>query len=270
MQSNITQERVPIHGDPGHWLHISQSPRHVRVFFGGQVIADSKRAKLVREAEVLPAYYFPKVDVRTDLLVPSRHKSRCPVKGEASYWSARAGDKNAENSVWSYTAPTPEAESLADHFAFDWPAMDKWMEEDEELYKHARDPYKRVDALPSQRHVRVVIDGQTVADTGRPTLVFETNHPVRYYIPQQDVRMDLLVPSATTSRCPYKGPASYWSVRLGKDIFSDLVWGYMETIPECPKIKGLVCFFHERGCDVYVDGELVERPKTKWASPLRS
>ncbi len=60
MQSNITQERVPIHGDAGYWLHISQSPRHVRVFFGGEVIANSKRAKLVREAEVLPAYYFPR------------------------------------------------------------------------------------------------------------------------------------------------------------------------------------------------------------------
>ena len=75
--------------------------------------------------------------------------------------------------------------------------MDKWMEEDEELFKHARDPFKRVDALPSKRHVRVVIDGQTVAETRRPHLVFETNHPVRYYIPQEDVRMDMLAPSAT-------------------------------------------------------------------------
>ena len=109
--------------------------------------------------------------------------------------------------------------------------MDKWMEEDEELFKHARDPFKRVDALPSKRHVRVVIDGQTVAETRRPHLVFETNHPVRYYIPQEDVRMDMLVPSATTSRCPYKGPASYWSVQIGGETFSDLVWGYMAPIP---------------------------------------
>ena len=60
MQSNIIQERVPVHGDPGHWVHISESPRHVRVFFGGETIASSRRAKLVREAEVLPVYYFPK------------------------------------------------------------------------------------------------------------------------------------------------------------------------------------------------------------------
>jgi uncharacterized protein (DUF427 family) len=270
MQSNVTQQRVPIHGDPGHWIHVSDSPRHVRVMFGGATIADSKRVKLVREPEVLPAYYFPKEDVRTDLFVPSQHKTLCAQKGEASYWSIRSGNKSEENAAWSYLNPLPGASAIKDHFAFEWPKMDKWMEEDEEIFKHARDPYKRVDAMPSRRHVRVVIDGKTVADTRRPHLLFETNHPVRYYIPQEDVRMDMLVSSSTTSRCPYKGPASYWSVKIGSETFPDLVWGYMNPIPECPKIKGLVCFFHERGCDIYVDGELIPQPKTKWAQPLRS
>jgi uncharacterized protein (DUF427 family) len=269
MQSNVIQERVPVHGDPGRWIHVSQSPRHVRVIFGGETIADSKRAKLVREPEVLPAYYFPEEDVRTDLFVPSPRRSRCPVKGEATYWSVQVGDRRAEDAAWSYLSPPSEAASLREHFAFEWPQMDKWMEEDEEIYKHARDPYKRVDVMPSKRHIRVVIDGQTVAETRRPHLLFETNHPVRYYIPQEDVRMDLLVPSATTSRCPYKGPASYWNVKIGDETFADLVWGYMNPIPECPKIKGLLCFFHECGCDIYVDGELIPRPQTKWARPLR-
>jgi uncharacterized protein (DUF427 family) len=270
MQSSVTQQRVPIHGDPGHWIHVSESPRHVRVMFGGQTIADSKHAKLVREVGELPIYYFPKQDVRTDLFTPSGYRTECPVKGEAAYWSIQAGGRRAENAAWSYSNPTPGATVIKEHFAFDWPKMDKWMEEDEEIFKHARDPFKRVDALPSRRHVRVVIDGQTIADTRRPTLVFETNHPVRYYIPQQDVRMDLLTASATESRCPYKGPASYWSVQLGDETFKDLVWGYKETIPEMPKIKGLLCFFHERGCDIYVDEELIAQPKTKWASALRS
>ncbi|HVO91298.1 MAG TPA: DUF427 domain-containing protein, partial [Terriglobales bacterium] len=243
MQSNVTQQRVPVVGDPTPWIHVSESPRHVRVFFGGEMIADSKRAKLVRESDVLPAYYFPKEDVRTDLLTPSAHTSRCPQKGEASYWSIRSGSKSADNAVWSYPNPLPSASAIEGHFAFDWPKMDKWMEEDEELHKHARDPFKRVDALPSRRRVRVVIDGHTVADTRRPHLVFETNHPVRYYIPQEDVHMDMLRPSATTSRCPYKGLASYWSVQVGAETFSDLVWGYMDPIPEIPKIKGLVCFW---------------------------
>src|SRR5919108_521322 len=102
MQSNVTQQRVPIHGDPGHWVHVSESPRHVRVFFGGEAIADSKRAKLVREAEVLPAYYFPKGDVRTDLFILSEYTTQCPIKGDATYWSVRAGGKSAEDAAWSY------------------------------------------------------------------------------------------------------------------------------------------------------------------------
>ena len=269
MQSNVIQQRVPVHGDPGHWIHISQSPRHVRVMFGGETIADSKRVKLVREPDILPAYYFPSADVRKDLFVPSPNKLDSSEKGDASYWSIRSGNKTAENAAWSFLNPSPEASAIKDHFAFEWSQMDKWMEEDEEIFKHARDPYKRVDAMPSKRHVRVVIDGQTVAETRRPHLVFETNHPVRYYIPQDDVRMDLLIPSATTSRCPYKGPASYWSVQLGNETFADLVWGYMDPIAECPKIKGLVCFFHECGCDIYVDDELMPRPQTKWARGLR-
>jgi len=270
MQSNITQQRVPIYGDAGPWVHVSESPRHVRVFLGGETIADSKRAKLVRESDILPAYYFPKEDVRMDLFTASKHRIQCPQKGEAAYWSVRSASKAAENAAWSYANPLPVAAAIKDHIAFDWPKMDKWMEEDEELFKHARDPFKRVDALPSTRHVRVVIDGYTVAETRRPHLVFETNHPVRYYIPQEDVRMDLLTASATESRCPYKGEASYWSIKLGNETFADLVWGYMDPIPEIPKIKGLVCFWHERGCDIYIDGELMPQPKTKWASALRS
>jgi uncharacterized protein (DUF427 family) len=269
MQSNVTQPRVPVHGDSGHWVHVSESPRHVRVILGGEVIADSQRAKLVREAEVLPVYYFPRQDVRTELFTATVRKTQCPYKGDASYWSIDANGKRAENATWSYSNPLPDAAGIRDHFAFEWNKMDRWLEEDEEIFVHPRDPFKRVDVLASSRHVRVVIDGVTIAATRRPRLLFETNHPVRYYIPQEDVRMDLLVRSATKSRCPYKGPADYWSVRMGDQQFDDMVWGYMEPIAECPKIKELLCFFHERGADIFVDGEEVPRPKTKWARDLK-
>jgi Uncharacterized protein conserved in bacteria len=270
MESNVTQQRVPIHGDPGHWdpCERKSAPR-ARYVRRRDDCRQQARQALTRGGD-FAGLLFPKEDVRTDLFVPSQNKSECPIKGEASYWSIQVGERRAENAAWSYTTPRLEAASLKNHFAFEWPKMDKWMEEDEELFKHARDPYKRVDALPSKRHVRVVVDGHTVAETRRPHLVFETNHPVRYYIPQEDVRMDMLTPSATTSRCPYKGPASYWSVKISGEAFSDLVWGYMEPIAEIPKIKGLLCFFHERGCDIYVDGELMPTPQTKWAHPLRT
>jgi uncharacterized protein (DUF427 family) len=264
-----TEERVPIHGDPGHWIHISESPRHVRVLFEGEIIADSKHVRLLRETDVLPVYYFPQSDVRMDLLTPSAQKSRCPYKGDASFWTAQAGGKVVENAVWSYANPLPEAAGIKGHLAFYWNKMDRWYEEDEEVFVHPRDPFKRVDVMPSKRHIRIVINGEPIADTRRPRLLFETNHPVRYYIPHEDIRMDLLVPSATKSRCPYKGPACYWSVKIGDQRFEDMAWGYMDPIPECPKIKGLICFFHERGAEIYVDGEKIPPPKTKWARELK-
>jgi uncharacterized protein (DUF427 family) len=214
-------------------------------------------------------YYFPPEDVRSEFLEPTDQHTRCPYKGEASYWTIKVGDKVAENAMWGYLDPLPGREDIRGYRAFYWNRVDAWYEEDEEIFVHPRDPYKRVDVLASRRHVRVVIDGQTVADTRRPRLLFETNHPVRYYIPQDDVRMDLLLPSATRSRCPYKGPALYWSVQVAGQLFEDMVWGYMEPIPECPKIKGLVCFFHERGAEIYVDGENIPPPKTKWSRELK-
>jgi uncharacterized protein (DUF427 family) len=268
MQSNVIQERVPLQTDPGHWVHVSECPRHVRAFLNGQAIADSKRALLVRESDVLPVYYFPRADVRTDLLRSGERRTRCPYKGEAAYWTIETGGKAAEDAAWSYAHPLPAAAAIAGHFAFAWSQMDRWMEEEEEIFVHPRDPYKRVDVLASTRHVRVVIAGETVAESRHPRLLFETNHPVRYYLPREDVRLDLLVPSPTRTRCPYKGPASYWSVKLGERLFADMVWSYVEPIPECPKIRELLCFFHERGAEIFVDGERVPPPRTKWARPL--
>ncbi|MBI4528620.1 MAG: DUF427 domain-containing protein [Deltaproteobacteria bacterium] len=260
------EARVPLYGDPGHWIHVSQSPRQVRVTFSGETIADSKQVKLLREAGVLPVYYFPPEDVCKKFLRETQQKSRCPYKGEASYWTVRIGDNVADNAAWTYFTPLPEAEGLRGFFAFEWNKMDAWYEEDEEVFVHPRDPYKRVDVLQSKRHVVVRIAGDIVADTRRPRVLFETNHPVRYYIFPEDIRMDLLEASATKSRCPYKGRADYWSVRVRERLFKDLVWGYMEPIPECPKIKGLLCFFQERGAEIYVDDERIATPKTKWAT----
>ena len=217
------------------------------------------------EAGCLPVYYFPQGDVRMDLMQPSSHRTCCPYKGEASYWTIKAAQRAAENGAWSYPDPSTECAALKGCVAFEWGKMDKWMEEEEEIFVHPRDPYKRVDVLQSSRHVRVVAGGATVAETRLPRLLIETNHPVRYYVPGEDIRMELLESSATTSRCPYKGIASYWSVRIGDRFFPDLVWSYQEPIPECPKIKGLFCFFQEREAVLFVDGEQIPVPKTKWS-----
>lgn len=248
-----------------HWIHVEQSPRRVRVVFSGETIADSKRALLLREAKCLPVYYFPREDVRADLMQPTERRTHCPYKGDAAYWTLRSGSKSAENAVWSYADPPSPCAAIKDHYSFEWNAMDGWFEEEEEIFVHPRDPYKRVDAIRSARRVRVTVEGETIADTRRSTLVFETNHPVRYYIPLEDIRRELLIPSDTVSRCPYKGIASYWTVKAGGKIFPDLAWSYREPIAECPKIKELVCFFQEREAVIAVDGEELPQVRTKWS-----
>jgi uncharacterized protein (DUF427 family) len=247
-----------------HRVHVEPTPRRVRVTFNGETIADSSRARLLRETGHLPVYYFPPEDVRNDLLEPTDQHTRCPFKGEASYWTVRVGDRVAENAMWGYLDPLPERQDIRGYRAFYWERMDAWYEEDEQVFRHPRDPYHRVDVLQSSRHVRVEIGGQTIADSRRPRLLFETNLPTRYYVPVEDVRMDLLEPTQTSSVCPYKGTAAYWRMR-GDPSGRDVAWSYQDPIPECPKIRGLMAFFNERVDALTVDDELQEKPRTPWA-----
>ncbi|MGH3342359.1 MAG: DUF427 domain-containing protein [Carbonactinosporaceae bacterium] len=249
---------------PEHLLFFEDSPRRVRAVFAGETVADSTRVKLLHETEHLPVYYFPREDVRADLLERTAHATRCPAKGQASYWSIVAGGRRAENAVWAYEEPNASAGWLAGYCAFYWDAMDAWYEEDEEVFVHPRDPYHRVDIRPSSRHVRVSRGGVLLADSTRPVLLFETGLPVRYYLPEADVRAELLTPSDSATRCPYKGIAAYRSVRAGGETRPDLVWTYPDPIREAEPVRGLLCFYNER-VDLEVDGEPLERPKTRFS-----
>jgi uncharacterized protein (DUF427 family) len=142
--------------------------------------------------------------------------------------------------------------------------IDHWFEEAEEVFVHPRDPYHRHDILDSSRHVKVSVNGEVLAETERPKVLFETGLPLRYYIPPEDVREEALLRSEKTTRFPYKGVASYWSVEVGGDRVEDLIWSYQDPIPEAAKIKGLLAFFNEK-VDLEVDGEVQERPKTQWS-----
>src|SRR5579864_7130027 len=151
-----------------HRVDVEPTPRRVRVVFNGQTIADSKHAVLLRESNLLPVYYFPPEDVRSEFLEPTEQHTRCPYKGEASYWTIRVGDKVADNAMWGYLDPLPGREDIRGYRAF------YWYEEDEEVFKHARDPYHRVDVLQSSREVRIEMGGQVIAESRRPRLLFET------------------------------------------------------------------------------------------------
>ena len=251
--------------NPDYKVLLEPSPRRVRVQFNGETIADSINAHLLFETRHLPVYYFPRADVRLDLMTATDHRTFCPYKGAASYWAIRVGDRVSENAVWGYPEPFDEVAAIGDFVAFYWDRVDHWYEEDEEIFVHPRDPYKRVDAIQSSRHVQVTLGGEIVADTRRARFLFETRLPTRYYIPSEDVRMDLLVPSDKTTACPYKGRARYWSARIGDKLFPDIVWSYPEPIPECPKIKGLLAFFNEQVDEIRIDGKIVPRPVTPWS-----
>ena len=242
---------------------VEPSRRWVRVKFGGEIIADSKQVLFLQQygPDRLPTYYFPTADVRMDVLELAVHES-LPIR--ARYWNVKIGDQVARHAAWTLLDPPPNLAVLKGYITFAWNTMLAWYEEEEEVFIHARDPYKRVDVLASSRHVRIAVAGETVAETHRPYLLFETSLPTRYYIPREDVRMNLLEPTRLKTPCPYKGIASYWSVKIGDYGAKNVVWSYPEPIPEIPKIKNLLCFFNER-VDMYVDGTLQERPYTPWS-----
>lgn len=239
---------------PAHVLYLEDSPRRVRVVAAGETVADSRRVKLLHETSVLPVCYLPVDDVRTDLLERTDHATYCPFKGEATYWSIRVGDDVRQNAVWGYPEPLDGCPDLAGRVAFLWKAVDEWYEEDEQVHVHPTDPYHRVDVRRSDRQVVVRLGGEIVADSRRPTMLFETGLPPRFYLPPEDVLPDRLAPSETLTACAYKGTVSrYHHVVASHERVEDAAWVYETPAPEATRVKGLIGFHHEK-LDVEVDG----------------
>jgi uncharacterized protein (DUF427 family) len=243
-------------------VRFEHGAKRVRAYLGGVPVADTTRPLLVWEKPYYPAYYIPLDDVRSELLEPDDGPAvHSPSRGDARTFTVKAGGAEAPGAALRYEESP--LEELRDAIRLDWDAMDAWFEEDEQVFTHPRDPHTRVDILPSSRHVRVEVDGVTVAESARPALLFETGLPVRYYLPMTHVRMDLLSPTDSVSHCPYKGEAAWWSVRTGDEVHEDLAWSYRTPLPESQKIAGLVAFYNEK-VDLYVDGVPQERPTTKF------
>jgi uncharacterized protein (DUF427 family) len=199
-----------------------ESDKWIRAFRGDEVIVDSRRTLLVWEdpGRPYPRMAFPPEDVRIDT----------------------TGFKRADG-----------------HVLVPWDAADRWMEEEEEMAGHARNPFQRIDTRQSSRHVRIERDGQLLAETRRPVLLFETGLPTRYYMPRDDLVAEV-EPSEKHTQCAYKGTASYFTVGGNRDI----AWYYPDPLPGMAQIAGLVAFFNER-VDVDLDGERLERPQTQWS-----
>ncbi len=242
---------------PAQVLYWDPSPKRVRAVFAGEAVADSRQAKLLHETGLPPVWYFPLHDVRTDFLVPSERHTTCPFKGEATYWSITVGERTAENAVWGYPEPLGSALPLAGHMAFYGDAVDAWFEEDEQVSHLPRDPYQRVDVRQGFQHVRVRVGDVVVAETTRPRLLFETGEPAQYYLPEADVRIDLLTPSSTTSECPYRGAASYRSFTAADGrLYADVAWTYAEPLSDGVIVAGYWSFMGE-GVDIEVEGDVL-------------
>lgn len=240
-------------------VRIETTQKRIRATVGGVAVADTVNALMVWELPYYPTYYFPRDDVAFDLFTDSGETKRSPSRGTATLYDVTVGNRTSHHAarVWD-DVKVPEIEG---YVSFDWASMDAWFEEDEEVYTHARDPYTRLDILQSSRTIRVEVAGVVVAESSQPRILFETGLPARYYLPKTDVRFEHLDPTGTQTHCPYKGTARYWSISVNGEVYEDLAWGYDTPLPESQKITGYVAFYNEK-LDIFVDGELQERPKT--------
>ncbi len=266
-------------------LRHEPTAKHIRAVLGNETVVDSTRAVLLWEPRrVVPTYAVPTADVSAQLSPAAADSadatsqtagfsipdiSRRPVldpsipfavhTAEGQAVDLRCGGSTRPGAGFWLADP-----DLAGYLALDFAAFDAWYEEDQRILSHPRDPFHRIDVLASSRSIRIERDGEVLADSTRPTLLFETMLPTRYYLPRADVHVELIA-SQTQTYCAYKGQASYWSGRIGGELVPDLAWSYEEPLHEAAHVRGFVSFFDERS-DVIVDGVQRERPVTRWAS----
>ena len=244
---------------------IEPAPRRVRGYLGDSLVFDTTAARYVWEVPYYPQYYIPLDDVRSKFLRDENHAQKVQFGPSRLYSLVGAGQTHeAAARVFDADGDGP----LAGTVRFEWNPL-RWFEEDEPIYGHPRNPYSRVDALRSHRHVRVELDGIILADTNSPVLLFETGLPTRYYIDPTDVAFEHLEPSATQTLCPYKGVTSgYWSVRVGPPddqvLREDLAWTYHYPLPAVGQIAGLIAFYNEK-LDIAVDGVRLPRAQTQFS-----
>ena len=245
-------------------LRFEPTPRRIRAQLGNNTVVDSTHAVLAFEPRrVTPLYAVPAGDISADL-VPADAPEQDPLAGvpphalmdprypfSAHTAPGRPLDVRAGSHVLPAAGFRPDDPELGGYVLLDFDAFDRWLEEDQEVKGHPRDPFHRVDAVQSSRNVRVHLGGRLLAETREPLFVYETMLPPRTYFPRQDVDWDLLDTSLYRSVCPYKGTANYWSV-AGHPAGNDLAWSYESVLPDSAQLKDRISFFDER-TEVYVD-----------------
>jgi uncharacterized protein (DUF427 family) len=213
--------------------YLEAFPRRIRALVGGEIVADSVNVRMLHEQHRLPAWCFPPEDVRRDAL------------GDAA---------------WLYE------EGLAKGLVgIRWDAVDQWLEEEEKVIAHPRDPYHRLELRNTSRRVEVTLDGETVALSSKPLALFETALPPRWYFEPEEVTVELDPNPDVRTACAYKGWASYFDARIAGRVKPALAWHYDKPLEGMERIRGRVCFFNER-VELTVDGIRQEQPRTRWST----
>lgn len=248
-------------------LRLQPTTKRVRVLRGDTLVAETAAPVLIWEPKrVVPAYAIPDSDF-TVALEPAaaaageEHVVRIgdgppmldPSTGFAVHTTDGTTLSAAGGGAFRLAEPGLDHLIVLDFDAFDW------FEEDEPIFGHPRDPFSRIDLRQSSRSIRVERDGLVLAESNRPTMLFESVLPERYYIPRADVLVDLH-DSDTETACPYKGHATHWSTAGARDI----AWSYEHPVPELQQIAGMVCFYQEK-TDFVIDGTPLERTRTPWS-----
>jgi uncharacterized protein (DUF427 family) len=261
-------------------LRYEPTAKRVRASLNGRAVVDTQNALLVWEPRrITPVFAVPEAELQAQLVAPVAEGEEVPEFPFAVMLNAppsldpRTGftkhtTPGVDLDVITDSATAPSAAfraadpDLDGYVVLDFKAF-SWLEDDEEIIGHPRDPFHRVDMRATSKRVQVELDGVPLADTTGAQLLYETLLPVRYYLPPADVRLDMLEPSPKKTACPYKGEASYWSYP-GSPAGKDVAWMYDSRFQDAAQIHGLVCFFNER-VDVLVDGVKQERPVTPWS-----
>lgn len=254
-------------------LRIEPTSRRIRCQIDGTTVGDTTRAMVVWEPRRgVPVYAVPERDFTADLSpfsAPPPPDDLPPFLGPENFamhttpgeaLTVRWADRDLPGAAFR-----PKDPDLTGYLVLAFAAF-TWIEEDEPVIGHPHDPFKRIDVLRSNRHVVVSLDAVVLADSRSPAALLETHLPVRWYLPPEDVRTDLMTPSDTQTVCAYKGHASYFSVTDGGQDGRDLAWTYLEPLNDAAQVRGMVAFFSER-CDISVDGGPTGRPVTPWSSP---
>lgn len=230
--------------------------KRVRAFMKEGVLADSVNVLILRIPGKPVIYSFPSMDVRLSAMEKDGEGS--DELGKYASYSMKENGRVIAGLAKLYRETPEGMQGLHDRVILDWTSVDRWMEEEENVMVHPRDPYTRIDVLESSRKVEIRMKGVKIAESSRPMMLFETGLPARYYVPPKDVEMEFLVPSRHETRCPYKGKASYWDIRIEGETFKNMAWSYLEPFGESRKIKGYFCFYTERLDEMTVDGKEIE------------